>query len=265
MTRAVITAFHNYTPQGDHKYFNVISDYYLSNFNKYWRDEVDHLYLLDSNWDFPPIDDPKITVIKTNPNIRYFDAYKQVLPDIKEDLVGFLDNDTAVFQSGVIADAFSKIDVDYETYEEPKYDVVSVFDTIGTFQTDKMGGKNKLCPYWFFARKELLMKYLDVNWGDAMPEHETLGKLTEVMLNDGLRFCEAPEDKATNGEQFGFSHIRAGSETAYLLSTKHFGNTETYWSYIKNQPVSETLRHCVWYFRMGGDSSEIREDILKKQ
>ena len=39
------------------------------------------------------------------------------------------------------------------------------------------------------------MKYLDIDWGPNMPEHETLGKLTEKMLDDGVRPYEFEEDK----------------------------------------------------------------------
>ena len=68
-----------------------------------------------------------------------------------------------------------------------KYDVVSIYDTIGTYKTDKLHGKNKFCPYLFATRKELLMKYRDIDWGSNMPESETLGKLTKAMLDDGLK------------------------------------------------------------------------------
>lgn len=257
MTRAVITSFHNYCSMYDHTYFNVISDYYLSNFNKYWRDEVDHLYLLDSNWDFPPIDDPKITVIKTDPNIRYYDAYKKVLPEIKEDLVGFLDDDMVVYQKGIIERCFNNLDTFY---------VTSIYDTIGEQHFEQLKGKSKFCPYFFFSRKVPLLRYVDCEWGPVMPKNETLGELTERMLADGLSCYEIEEDKTDfPTKNLGYYHVRAGSTVAYLLTTKQFGNPDTYWDYIKNQPSIELLRHCDWYDKMGGNSSEIREDIRKKQ
>lgn len=280
MTRAVVTSFHNYCPMYDHKYFNVISDFYLQNFNKYWKDEVDHLYLLDSNWDFPPIDDPKITVIKTDSNLRYYDAYKKVLPDIKEDLVLFMDNDFVIYRPWIVERPFHRLSIDKwcvhglgnqictdcwnSGVRYQKYDVVSIYDTCGTYTTDKLNGKNKFCPYFFAARKELLMKYLDVEWGPSMPEHETLGKLTEKMLDDGVRPYEMEEDKTDEGKDLGYYHIRAGSTVSYLLTHKHFGNKETYWEYLKNQPSQELLRHCDWFDRMGGDASEIRKDLDEK-
>lgn len=269
MTRAVITSFHNYCSMYDHRYFNVISDYYLENFKKYWRDEVDHLYLLDSNWDFPPLDDPKITIIKTDPNLRYYDAYKEVLPEIKEDLVLFLDNDFVIYRKDIVGRVFRLLQPYLDMDVEPNqtkidHDVVSIYDTCGTYATDKLNGKNKFCPYFFATRKNLLTKYIDVEWGPDMPYCETLGHLTEKMLEDGVRPYEMEEDKTDEGKDLGYYHIRAGSTVAYLLTTKHFGDKETYWSYIKNQPSSELLRHCDWYDKMGGDSSEIRKDLNEK-
>lgn len=274
-TKAVITSFHNYCPMYDHKYFDVLLDYYIHNFNKYWRDEVDHLYLIDSNWDIE-VDDPKITVIKTNPNWRYYEAYKEVLPQVKEDLVGLLDNDMVIYRKGVIEAAFKALD---------KADVASIYDTIGDYKTDKLNGKNKFCPYFFFTRKELLEKYKDVDWGSNMPEYETLGKLTEVMLADGLKPFEFEEDKTDIfiecgngldkcnwdvsvhreiGKNLGYYHVRAGSTAAYLLTTREFGNRQTYDDYLKNQPESELLRHIKWFEKMGGDASQIKEDLRKK-
>lgn len=256
MQTAIIVSFHNYAPMYDHKYFNVISDYFIECFNKYYRDEVDHLYLLDSNWDLN-IDDPKITVIKTNPNWRYYDAYKEILPQVKEDLIGFLDNDMVVMRKNIIKPIF-------DVLKQGTAQVCTIYDTIGEYKTDKMNGQNKFCPYFFFTSKDLLMKYIDVEWAPDMPYCETLGYLTEAMLNDGVIPYEIEEDKTVDGKSLGYYHIRAGSTSAYLLTTREFGDRKTYDDYIQNQPSSETLRHADWFEKMGGDASQIREDISKK-
>jgi hypothetical protein len=142
-----------------------------------------------------------------------------------------------------------------------KYDIVTIYDDIGEYKTDKMNGKNKFCPYFFLTRTELLKKYRYVEWGPDMPKHETLGALTIQMLADGLKPYEIEEDKTDEGKDLGYYHVRAGSSIPYLLTTKHYGNADTYWEYIGNQPFEEILRHCSWYDRMGGDSSEVREDM----
>lgn len=258
LTKAVVVAFHNYCWTMNHRYFDMILDYFMKNFKEVWGEEVDMLYLIDSTWGIDPEVDlgSKVHVIKVPENLRYYDAYKQVLPDVKEDAVLFMDNDMVVYRKGIVANTFKKL--------EEGYDVVSIYDTIGrTFP--ELGGKSKFCPYWFATKTKTLMNYRYVEWGPNMPEHETLGALTYAMLGDGLKPFEIEEDKTVNGKDLGYYHIRAGSVPAYLLTTKHFGDPKTYWEYINNQPTSETLRQCNWYDLMGGNTVEIRKDLLEKE
>ena len=141
-TTAAIVPFHNYVPMYDHKYFDVIYDYFMHNFSTIWGDEVDKLYIIDSNWEVGEIDNPKVEVIRINPNHRYYDAYKMVLPQIKEDLVLFLDNDMVIYKRDVVARAFRLL-VNYN------FDVVSIYDTIGEKHFKELGGQSKFCPYFF--------------------------------------------------------------------------------------------------------------------
>lgn len=105
-TRAILSTWHKYTPYGGELYKPILN-FFLSNLKKY-KDEYDQLYLLDSNWGIPESNDYK--VIKVNPSLRYYDAYKEVLPQIKEDLVLFMDNDTLVYKSGIIKRTFDLLE-----------------------------------------------------------------------------------------------------------------------------------------------------------
>lgn len=255
MTKAVLVNFHNYCWTMDHKYFNVMFDYFMKNFKEVWYDEVDKLYILDSHWD-AVYDDPKVVILKAPEQLRYYDVFKWALPEVKEEAALFVDNDTVIYREGVITNTFLPLEEDY--------DVAAIYDTIGTFQTDKMNGKNKLCFYWCAMKTKTLMKYRHVDWSSNMPETETFGELTKVLLGDDMKMLEIEEDKTDIGKNLGYYHIRAGAVPAYLLTTKHFGNLGTYWDYLNTQPESEILRHCNWLDKMGGDSSEIRKDLLEK-
>ena len=221
---------------------------------------MDKLYILDSNWNVDNASDYE--VIKTDPNVRYYDVYKEVLPQIGADIVLFMDNDMVVYREGVVAKTFELI-----ASEQTR--VVSIYDTIGEYKTDRLGGKNKFCPYWFATRKGLLMQYRNIEWGSHMPHSETLGLLTEAMLNNGEDPYEYEEDKSNclfdgiqDGEKskdLGYYHIRAGSTPSYLLATRKYGDRETYEKYIHGQPRNEYLRQLAWYWIMGG-----REFINKK-
>jgi len=87
-TKAIIVAFHLYTPFGK-QFYEPIFDYMLGWLKKY-QDEYDRVYFIDSNWGIMPTKDRKFakaTVISVNPSLRYYDAYKEILPLIKEDMV----------------------------------------------------------------------------------------------------------------------------------------------------------------------------------
>lgn len=280
MTRAIIIPFHAYTPFGI-IYYQPILDFQLQTLRKY-KDEFDTLYLIeDDNWILPKQEEDWIKIIHVNSSKRYYDAYKEVLPQVEEDLVLLLDDDFLIYKEGIINHAFFFLHP-IEDILPRGFDVVSITDTIGTMQVSLKTG-NKLCPYFFAARKDLLMKYLDIDWGpDAMPYTETFGLLTEALLKDGTIVHEMEDDKSnillnstdlgtlieydTNNEKMkskdlGWYHIRAGSTPAYLLATEKYGNMDTYNHYLLNQPKSEILRQCAWYLYMRGNPDRIVEDL----
>ena len=244
MTRAVVTCFHCYQPYG-HEFYEPIFSHFKKQMETY-KDEYDKLYIIEDTVE--------------NANLRYYDQYKKILPEIKEDLVLFMDNDMVVYKKGIISTTF-----DFLFF----HNVVSIYDTIGnTFP--QLHGKSKWCPYWFASKTALLRHYSDSEWGPHMPEHETLGGLTRDMLKDGITTYEIEEDKSDiyyngnktqdKGKNLGYYHVRAGSTPAYLLAEKKYGNPKTYWDYINNQPKTEYLRQCAWYQYMGGKPSDIIKD-----
>jgi len=217
------------------------------------KDEFDKVYFIDSNWEISKEDTDKMEfgyeIVRENSSVRYYDAFKNVLPKIKEDLVLFTDNDMVFYRKGIIYNIFSRL---------ADYDVVSIYDTIGKTH-EELGGKSKFCPYLFATKKDLLMKYLDVDWGSNMPEHETLGKLTEEMLGDGVKPYELEEDKSDclfnktqdgkKSNDLGYYHIRAGSVPAVLLAYRDHDH-KGYEDYIGDQPKQEYLRQIAWYYEM---------------
>lgn len=260
MTRAIVVAWHKYTPFGS-EFYQPLFDFFIHRLST-MMNEYDRVYFVDSTWNFTEEDYKKIKSIKgevrkVNPSLTYSDAYKEVLPQIKEDAVLFMDNDMVVYEEGKIARTFQLLEQEDETWD---YDVVTILDTIGEFKTDKLNGKNKFCSYWFAARRNNLLSYTDIDWNSHMPHSETLGYLTQAMLNDGAKVYEWPEDKSgvmfDGSEQYpehhkegglGYYHIRSGTTPAYLLATRKYGDKKTYDDYLKNQPRNELLRHLAWY------------------
>lgn len=271
MTRAIICSFRKYTPFGD-SFYQPIFDFFISNLTKY-SDEYDKLYILDSLWNFTEKDKEKAKeakgeIVYSDPQLRYWDAYKAVLPQVKEDLVLMIDNDVVIYREGKIKETF-------DLMQNQKYEVVSIFDTIGTRTYPELNNKSKFCLYWFAMPKDFLMNYLDVDWAPRMPEYETLGALTEKIVQDKLKLYEWPEDKnsiyfdgtmdETKSKDTGIYHIRAGSTPAVLLAWKDsLEHKHTYEEYIKNQPRNEYLRQMIWFDLMleQTGSSKIRDELF---
>lgn len=256
MKRSILVNFRQYTNFGE-EFYQPILDFFMKNMAQY-QDEFDELILLPSQWDIPSVRDdwnlPKTRIIQTDPSLRYFDVYKQMVKELDTDEVLFLDNDSIVLEKGVIDGIFKKL--------EEGYRAVSIFDIIGPDRFNELGGQSKVCPYLLAMPRALLSRYTDCEWGPNMPEHETLGGLTRSLINSGAgyKFYEFPEDKSNilfdgtkDGEQSkrtGFYHIRAGTTISYLLATKTYGDMETYTKYITEQPRMEILRHLAWFYYM---------------
>lgn len=272
MTRAIMVAFHKYQPYGD-QYYKPILDHFIEQMTRY-QDKYDKLYIIDSNWKvidsgfdpsiFPSMSE-KIQIIYTDPNKRYYDAYKEALPQVKEDLVLLMDNDFIVYKNGIIRKAFDRV-------TPMKHCVlVSIMDTIGTWKSEELNLGNKFCPYFFITHKNLLMKYTNIEWGPEMPDFETLGRLTKEIVdnqsNQGI--YEMEDDKSNisfygqqdgeNSKDLGYYHVRAGSTPAVLLAWRD-NAPDTYREYLHNQPQAEYLRQCTWYQYMGGNPKEIYND-----
>lgn len=115
MTRAILCCWHRYTPFG-REFYQPIFDSFIQRMSKF-QDEYDKIYFIDSTWEFTDDDYEQMktvkgTLIKVNPSLRYYDAYKEVLPQVKEDLVLLMDNDFIVYKSGIIKKTFDLLEED---------------------------------------------------------------------------------------------------------------------------------------------------------
>ena len=259
MNKFIVSSWRCYTPFG-REFYQPMEDYFLSSLGKY-RDEFDRLYIIDSQWEVGKIPD-WVTVVRTNPNKRYYETYKEIVPSLPEGAVLFLDNDMVIYKKGIISTIFSHLE---------NHDIVSIYDTIGEKKYEELGGQSKFCPYLFASRVKTLLPFLDCEWG-PVPWGETLSELTDRILKAGLKPYEMEEDKSNflfgeelgnkKSRDLGYYHIRAGSTPAYLLSHRKRGDSQ-YKDWLKNQPKSEYLRQFAWYWIIGG-SQFMNKDLVEE-
>ena len=124
MSRAVCVPFHRYHPHADEHY-----KIYWELFKKsleYFRDDIDHLYLIDSYWGFTGDDIKDLgvptTIIPKEKDGHHWVQFKTALPYLKEDYVLFLDNDVVIYDNEVVGSWFLRA---------KDYDLVTAFDGSG--------------------------------------------------------------------------------------------------------------------------------------
>ena len=99
MSRALITTFHNYSESLNTDYYKIFYDYFVES-SKYWRDLVDQVYIIDTNWNFTIEDTERIKAVFYKSSIAGDHAvqYQNFLPQIEEDEIFFMDNDVFIYK-----------------------------------------------------------------------------------------------------------------------------------------------------------------------
>lgn len=128
-SRAVMIAWHRYHPHVGELY-RVLFEHWLKLLPT-WGDEVDHLYLIDSDMNFTEEDRaaimqyiPQVDIIKKTEEGHHWVQFKNAIPQVTEDKILFLDNDVVITRSGVVDSWFKYM-------EEGDLDFVGSFDGSG--------------------------------------------------------------------------------------------------------------------------------------
>lgn len=152
-----------------------ILNHFLSNFENIWRDEVDQLYiLLNMDARMPKdiiekakdiaVGRDKVTVMFVNNMLFQGAALRYMLPQVKEDLILSIEDDTVIIKKGQIDKCFRKI-------ESGEADVIGSPRCVShpqileacrvKFNLDYSGYGDRGPTYWpnfFFCRKADLLK-----------------------------------------------------------------------------------------------------------
>lgn len=279
-SRAIVTAWHQYTPFGS-EFYQPMFDFYLKNIEQY-RDEFDKLYFINSDWKFPSGD---FEVIEKERDGHHWTQFKDAIPKIKADKLLFLDDDVIIYRKGVIDNWFKQLDtfdacVEFDGAGGLKHVAWEKFPEMKDKEAEKIGS-------WYFAvNKELLNKigdldmdphyYSDGEYIKSLDYYAKQGDWTDSfgiflwqLLDNHAKLYEIEHERSriyidgtrttfeTKGKDLGYYHVFSGSAPAYLLATEKYGNIDTYKDYLEHQPKNEYLRQAAWYQYMGGNPERI--------
>ena len=295
--KAIIIPFHQYVPRGITAHYRI----YFDQFKKLlplWKDEFDHLYLIDHEWDFTEQDRRDLEqiigerfTIKSAEGFTHWDNLKEILPQVKEDKVLLMDLDTIVYKKGLVEEKFKLLD---------KYDLVSMFDGSGgmreliwqKFPFLKEKGHIRFGAYFCFAKRELLLNL------DFAPKHyekgiylkeldyttidgdwlDSFGEATLKILAKNPRVAFIEDDRTSlymnldhtiavwsNPLKTDCYHLRNWNLGLHLINEKK-RDLESYEKYRQIVPIQEGCRLLGWLWviaeSVGKLDDNLKNDVL---
>lgn len=283
MSRAVIVPF--FANQVKKPHYNLmIWEFFKKQMSK-WIEYVDKVYVIDSGVGITQPDNPKVQVIHKHADSHWANMNEAVRL-ASEDLICLLDSDMVIYDAGIIDEGFYLL-------ESKGYDVVSILDGSGgvdmtqykVMQPNKYRTeRRRFCPYLCFLKKSILRPDFDFtprggeNWTDSM------GPVTEQILEDGYKIYELQDDRSTiiitpegtyhsyqwldGGEwsreqrpDLGYYHIRNYGGAVSLIGLNDYEFDEL----LKVMPSTEFYRLMAWacaVFEIAGHAPHSEINLL---
>lgn len=196
MSRAVIVPF--FANQVKKPHYNLmIWEFFKLQMDK-WIQYVDKVYVIDSGVGITQVSDPKIQIIHKHADSHWANMNEAVAL-AKEDLICLLDSDMVIYDPIVIDEGFSIL-------EDLEYDVVSILDGSGGVdmshhkvmrKNSRRSERRRFCPYLCFMRKNILRAGFDFTPRGGEQWTDSMGPITEQILDDGYRVYELQDDRST--------------------------------------------------------------------
>jgi hypothetical protein len=301
MNRAIVIPFHHYQPHGGVGY-RALFEYWIKNL-PLWKDEVDKIYIIDSDMDFKSEDlkmlrqiKPNTIVLKRELDGHHWVQYKWVLQFVEEENILFLDHDVVFNTPGVIDAWFQAI--------ESGYDFVGSFDGSGglvkqiheKFPFMKEHNFSRMGSYYFILPKRIIDKIPDFDFAPMYFHEPTYIKeldytadkgdfldsfgyftLKLLSLNPKIKIIEDPRETIYLQPSEDKWVINREPESPNLLGYYHIrnGNLANYVitskitghedDYIReiNGNKRELLRSLAWFYHMSDFDGDPLLQILK--
>ncbi len=298
MNRATIVSFYQYTPRGMTNHYRNFFEYFKKTL-EVWGKEVDKVYLVDQDWHFTDKDREDLKRLTNDFEImesveqgHHWVQFFNLLPRVKEENVMMMDNDTFIYERGLVDKHFRML--------EEGYDLVSMFDGSGgmheriweRFPFLKERGYARLGPYLCFIKRHLLsgldfapqyykpntyIEALDYRTGDN-DWLDSFGEATLKILAQNPKVAFIEDDRtslffyadhsvkpAYEQPQTGSYHLRNWNLGLHLINEKK-NNGESYEHFKAITPIQESLRLLGWLWvlseKVNKLSDALRTDIL---
>ena len=280
MTYAAIIPFFDYGQGNNHilwKFFQLHC--------KKWIHLFDKVYVVDSGCNLHELGvlpelqaNPKLEIIK-KPAQSHWQNMNELIREAKEESILLLDSDTIIYD-------WEKLHSLIKFYEAGEYQAMGMFDGSGGVdmsqypimrENEYRFERRRFCPYFFLLQKKALRPDFDFtprggeNWTDSM------GTVTEQMLEDKVRIFELPDDRSTisledtgdithvqwldtppkkwamkENPDKGWYHVRNFGGALKIIKDKEFGAV----------PGREARRLLAWAYAMA-DKAEIPVAIFQ--
>lgn len=280
MKRSLATVFCNYTYHD--RYFSKILWEYFKKELRLWAGTFDHLYLIDSDFDFSPDDIDyikslgiELSVFRTH-NLNAGQNLTFIVKQVQEEALLLIHPDMIIYDKTVINRGFYDL--------ESGTDTVAIFDGSGKKLSDRFPlmeenqfrtERRRFCNYLWFQRNEWFKRIPDLDFepvgkfGDYI---EATSYVTEKLLEMGVKVIELRDDRSNIlmdikpfkiaklqwsdpqtkewGKDYplrlGYYHVRNGNGGAELVN--EFQNIRySYERRKKTMPLTEMARLLGWY------------------
>lgn len=208
----------------------LLSTFVVMLWQKYWRDEVDRVYInFNTEMEEPTGEylsristDKKISIIYHPYAIGFGEPIKQMLQSCRENLVMLLENDGFIFQTGIVDKYFKQIESgEFDALGSPRFscgfEISKAMKVKYNLNYEGYGdiGPN-FWPNFFFCKKEDLLK-TDLNFAPKEFKHgeyvkeidhtmsqteasDTFGWTCMQLRSMGIRFGSIPQYHASPNE-----------------------------------------------------------------
>lgn len=218
--------------------------------------QVDKIYLVCNSFN-PTVEDlnflkwlgpGKVTLLTAEMASHWY-CMQMMCKQVVEDELLLIDSDTLIYNPYMIGEGFGRY------LNGSRLDIATILDSSGTCDHiyPQLGESKRIAPYWCFMKMDILRK-TSMNF-DPNETHDSMGALTEELLEAGAKLFPLPDDRGTYNidktlipsitPRTGYYHLRNWNGALHIL-TSYLNDKESYTRDVTLMPINERCRLLAW-------------------